>query len=96
MTEPLIITVILNTNRREDTLACLSSLDRSTYGNNKTIVLDNASSDGSVAAIRAELTGKRGVFDFPTVDDGVYGMAFLETAVKSAASNAKWVKFPAV
>jgi predicted dehydrogenase len=50
----------------------------------------------AVAAIRAELTGKRGVFDFPTVDDGVYGMAFLETAVKSAASNAKWVKFPAV
>jgi len=50
----------------------------------------------AVAAIRAQLAGKRGVFDFPTVDDGVYGMAFLETAVKSAASNAKWVKFPAV
>ena len=31
--------------------------------------------------------------DFPTVDDGVEGMAFLETAVKSAASDAKWTKF---
>jgi hypothetical protein len=27
------------------------------------------------------------------VDDGVIGMAFLETAVKSAKSNAKWTKF---
>jgi predicted dehydrogenase len=50
----------------------------------------------AVAAIRAAAEGKRGAFDFPTVDDGVYGMAFLETAVKSAASNAKWVKFPAI
>jgi predicted dehydrogenase len=49
----------------------------------------------AVAAIRANLAGKRGgTFDFPTVDDGVYGMAFLETAVKSASSNAKWTKFP--
>jgi predicted dehydrogenase len=49
----------------------------------------------AVAAIRANLAGQRGgAFDFPTVDDGVYGMAFLETAVKSAASNAKWTKFP--
>ena len=48
----------------------------------------------AVAAIRASIAGKRGgAFDFPTVDDGVYGMAFLETAVKSASSNAKWTKF---
>ncbi len=48
----------------------------------------------AIAAIRASLDGKRGgSFDFPTVDDGVHGMAFLETAVKSAASNAKWTKF---
>ncbi len=48
----------------------------------------------AIAAIRANLAGKRGgPFDFPTVDDGVHGMAFLETAVKSAASNARWTKF---
>jgi predicted dehydrogenase len=48
----------------------------------------------AVAAIRASIAGQRGgSFDFPTVDDGVYGMAFLETAVKSASSNAKWTKF---
>jgi predicted dehydrogenase len=48
----------------------------------------------AAAAIRDRLAGKRGGhYDFPTVDDGVYGMAFLETAVKSAKSNAKWTKF---
>ncbi|MFZ0826455.1 MAG: Gfo/Idh/MocA family oxidoreductase [Verrucomicrobiia bacterium] len=47
----------------------------------------------AIAAIRARIDGRRGNFDFPTVDDGVIGMAFLETAVKSAKSNAKWTKF---
>jgi len=46
----------------------------------------------AVAAIRASLAGKRAAGDFPTVDDGVIGMAFLETAVKSAKSKAKWTK----
>jgi predicted dehydrogenase len=50
----------------------------------------------AVAAIRANIEGKRGEFDFPTVDDGVEGMAFIETAVKSAASNGKWIKFPKI
>jgi predicted dehydrogenase len=47
----------------------------------------------AVAAIRASLEGRRGTFDFPTADDGVVGMAFIETAVKSAKSNSKWTKF---
>ncbi|HEY3230907.1 MAG TPA: glycosyltransferase family 2 protein [Roseiflexaceae bacterium] len=51
MPQPYIITVILNTNRREDTLACLASLERNTYRDHHIIVLDNASSDGSVPAI---------------------------------------------
>ena len=50
----------------------------------------------AVAAIRASLEGRRGTFDFPTADDGVVGMALIETAVKSAASNAKWTKFPKI
>ena len=51
MAQPYVVTVILNTNRREDTLACLVSLEQSRYENHKVIVLDNASSDGSVEAI---------------------------------------------
>jgi predicted dehydrogenase len=49
-------------------------------------------------AIAAEVAGKRQPkdLDFPTIDDGVYGMAFIETAVKSARRGARWVKFPKV
>ena len=34
--------------------------------------------------------------DFPTVKDGVRGMAFIETVIKSGKSTRKWVKFPKV
>lgn len=34
--------------------------------------------------------------DFPQVGDGVRGMAFIETIVKSGKSKTKWVKFPAL
>lgn len=52
MNQPLIVTVILNTNRCEDTLATLESLDRNTYSRNEILILDNASVDGSVQAIK--------------------------------------------
>ena len=32
--------------------------------------------------------------DFPTVDDGLRGMQFIEAVVKSAKQGAKWVKMP--
>lgn len=48
-----VVTVVLNTNRRDDTLDCLESLNRQTFAReNHIIVLDNRSSDGSVPAIR--------------------------------------------
>ena len=59
MPMPLVISVILNTNRRDDTLACLRSLQQSTYANHRIIVLDNHSVDGSVEAIHGA---------FPDVD----------------------------
>lgn len=68
MPDPLVISVILNTNRRDDTLECLASLQQSTYKNHRIIVLDNHSTDDSVEAIRTsfpsvqiiELTENRG------------------------------------
>lgn len=33
-------------------------------------------------------------YDFPTIDDGVEGMAFIDSVVKSAKRGARWVKFP--
>jgi predicted dehydrogenase len=49
-------------------------------------------------AIEAEVEGKPlpKDLDFPTIADGVEGMAFIETVVKSGKAGAKWVKFPKV
>lgn len=47
-------------------------------------------------AVRAWKPGKKinpAKFDFPDVNDGVRGMAFVETVIKSARSNRKWTKF---
>ncbi len=52
MAQPLVFIVILNTNRRADTCALLASLVKTTYGNYRVLILDNASTDGSVQAIR--------------------------------------------
>ncbi|HVU22891.1 MAG TPA: Gfo/Idh/MocA family oxidoreductase [Opitutus sp.] len=35
-------------------------------------------------------------YDFPTIDDGLAGMAFIETVVKSSQAGAKWKNFPAL
>jgi len=46
--------------------------------------------------VQAKLAGKEPeeVYqDFPTVQDGVRGMQFIESVIKSGNSDAKWVKF---
>jgi predicted dehydrogenase len=47
-------------------------------------------------AVRAEVAGKPlpKDLDFPTIEDGVDGMAFIAAVVKSSAAGAKWVKLP--
>jgi GT2 family glycosyltransferase len=47
-----VVTLVLNTNRREDTLACLASLRAMTYPT-EIVVVDNVSTDGSADAVRA-------------------------------------------
>ncbi len=48
-------------------------------------------------AISAEVSGQAiPERDYPTVDDGVLGMAFISAVVASARSSAKWTRFPAV
>jgi GT2 family glycosyltransferase len=49
---PLVVIVILNWNGANDTVACLVSLERISYANFRTCVVDNGSVDNSVAAIR--------------------------------------------
>ncbi len=47
-------------------------------------------------AIAAEVAGRPPPrdLDFPTIADGLEGMQFIETAVRSARRGARWVKFP--
>ena len=51
--EHLVAIVVLNHNRCEMLLQCLTTLDRLHWRHRVTVVVDNASSDGSVAAARA-------------------------------------------
>jgi len=53
----------------------------------------------AATAIADQAAGRKapkGGYDFPTIDDGVEGMAFIDTVVKSAKRGAKWMKMPAV
>ena len=55
MSSPLVISVVLSSNHREDTLECLTTLQHNTYPNHRIILLDNASTDGTVEAVRSQL-----------------------------------------
>jgi len=44
-------------------------------------------------AVSGRKASKAG-YDFPTIDDGIAGLAFIESAVKSSKAGAKWVRFP--
>ena len=53
----------------------------------------------AATAIADKVAGRKapkGGYDFPTIDDGVEGMAFIDAVVKSAKRGAKWVKFPEI
>ena len=55
--------------------------------------------NAAAVAIRDEIAGKyprKSGYDFPDIRDGIIGMAFIETVVKSSKSKEKWVKFPRI
>ena len=84
MSHPLLISVILNTNRRDDTLACIESLRANDYPNQRIIVLDNASSDGSLfGEVVIGLTDR---FDL-TLDFGDAGSKTVEVMVQASPSD---------
>jgi len=54
--EPLVGVVVLNWNGIDDTLACLDSLRRGTFGNYELVLVDNGSDEAEVERLR-QLTG---------------------------------------
>jgi predicted dehydrogenase len=55
--------------------------------------------NAAAVAIRDERAGKfprKSGYDYPDIRDGIIGMAFIETVVKSSKSKEKWIKFPAI
>lgn len=52
-TSPLVIVLVLNWNGSEETLRCVRSLEQQGYGNFRILVIDNGSTDGSAAVLRA-------------------------------------------
>jgi len=57
MARPHVTVVLVNWNGRSVTIDCLRSLQSASYPGLSTVVVDNASTDGSVEAIRAEFPG---------------------------------------
>lgn len=54
---------------------------------------------GAATAIADAVAGRKppkNGYDFPTIDDGLAGMAFIESVVKSGKAGAKWVKVPQI
>ena len=58
-TPPLVYIILLTWNQRQDTLACLASLEQLTYPKFQVLVVDNGSQDGTSEVIRRQ---------FPAVD----------------------------
>jgi GT2 family glycosyltransferase len=50
---PLVYVVVLNWNRKDDTIDCVSSLMEMDYPNVGIVIVDNGSNDGSVEALKA-------------------------------------------
>ncbi|MCC6155319.1 MAG: glycosyltransferase family 2 protein [Candidatus Hydrogenedentes bacterium] len=57
MPQPLVYVLVINWNGKEHLEACFDSLNAQTYSNLHIVLVDNASSDGSVGFVRARYGG---------------------------------------
>jgi GT2 family glycosyltransferase len=55
--KPRVYVIVLSWNRREDTLACLRSVLDSDYPSQRLLLVDNASTDGTITAVREQFPG---------------------------------------
>jgi predicted dehydrogenase len=55
--------------------------------------------NSAMVAVKDEIAGKfprKSGYDYPDIRDGIIGMAFIETVVKSSKTKEKWMKFPSI
>jgi len=55
--------------------------------------------NSAMVAVKDEIAGKfprKSGYDYPDIRDGIIGMAFIETVVKSSKLKEKWMKFPSI
>lgn len=76
--QPLVYIVVLTWNGKQDTAECLQSLQRLSYPNARVLLVDNASTDGTVEAVRSH---------FPNVE-----ILVNETNLRFAGGNNVGIK----
>lgn len=77
--DPFVYIIVLSWNGKDDTLECLRSLRKVSYPRWKALVVDNASTDGTVEAVRTE---------FPD-----YELLVNATNLRYAGGNNKGISF---
>ncbi len=80
---PKVAIIIVNWNKRDDTLKLLRSLEGIVYDNHDTVVVDNASTDGSAAAIREQFPG----IELVVNTDNLGGTGGFNSGMRHALTN---------
>lgn len=85
LTLPSVYIIVLNWNGWEDTIECLNSLQKVTYENFKTIIVDNGSTDDSVKKIEHWLKEQNLIYN--KIDAEKTGTTTTVPGTDTAASN---------
>lgn len=82
-TNPKVAVIILNWNKKADTLRLLGSLQRINYDNHYILVVDNASTDGSAEAVREQFPGVELIIN----TDNLGGTGGFNSGMRYALAN---------
>jgi GT2 family glycosyltransferase len=85
--DPKVTIVTLNWHTSDETIDCLDSLRNVDYGNFEIVIVDNGSTDNSLAAIRAFLTRQKAVCSGTTKFGWKDGWLPMETYLLPASSE---------